>query len=263
MAKKRKKQEDSSPPPAGAPEWMVTYSDMVTLLMCFFVLLYSMATISTEKFEQINRSLQMTFKSSANAERFDTNVGKDPTTVLQNPDEDKDEKEHDFEQQSEADEDLNEIDELTNEELIEFIEKLEELILELDLGEYIEVLNKDDSIILRINSVILFDLGEAEVKEDAIESLTRIGLLLNTLTLEILIQGHSDDLPINTELYPSNWELSSRRATNIVRFLIERSDVNPNNLTATANAEFQPIAPNDSPENRQKNRRIDVVIPKF
>lgn len=262
MAKK-KRQEQSDPPPEGAPEWMVTYSDMVTLLLCFFVLLYSMATISTEKFEQINRSLQMTFKSSANADKLDTNVGKDPTTILQNPDEDEDKKEHDHEEQHDQPTEIEDEQEDISQELEELVEKLEELIIELDLGEYIEILNKDDSIILRINSIILFDLGDAQIKEDATEPLTRIGFLLNTLPADILVQGHSDDLPINTELYPSNWELSSRRATNVLRFLVERSAVNPDNLTATANAEFQPIVPNDSPENRRKNRRIDVVIPKY
>lgn len=262
MAKNRKRKVESDPPPEGAPEWMVTYSDLVTLLLCFFVLLYSMATISTEKFEQINRSLQMTFKSSANADKLDTNIGKDPTTLLQNPDEDKDKKEKDHErEQDEEEKAIEDVD--LSEELKELVEKLEELILELNLGEYIEVLDKDNSIVLRINSIILFDLGDALIKEDAIEPLTRIGFLLNTLPADILVQGHSDDLPINTAIYPSNWELSSRRSTNIVRFLVERSAVNPDNLTATANAEFQPIAPNDTPENRQKNRRIDVVIPKY
>ena len=74
------------------------------------------------------------------------------------------------------------------------------------------------------------------------------------------MQGHADDRPINTPEFPSNWELSTKRATNVVKFLIDECGVDPKNLTATGNAEFRPVAPNDSEYNRQKNRRIDIAI---
>jgi chemotaxis protein MotB len=251
MKKKRQLPED--PPPEGAPEWMVTYSDLVTLLLCFFVLLYSMATISTEKFEQINRSLRLTFQTSANADRFEDNIGKDITAILRNQEEEK--KQFDYEQPIEDSQE-------EKEELDELVKELRELILELDLGEYVQVLDGIDSVILRINSIILFDLGDANIKNTALVTLSRVGSLLSSLSTDIIVQGHTDDLPINTLLFPSNWELSTKRATNIVKFFIETNDLNPSMLTATGNAEFQPIVPNNTPENRTKNRRIDVVISK-
>jgi chemotaxis protein MotB len=251
MKKKRQLPED--PAPEGAPEWMVTYSDLVTLLLCFFVLLYSMATISTEKFEQINRSLRLTFQTSANADRFEDNIGKDITAILHNQEEVT--KQQDYEQPSQESTD-------EKEDLEELVKKLRELILELDLGEYVQVFDGENSVILRINSIILFDIGDAVIKDTAMLTLSRVGSLLGSLDRDIVVQGHTDDLPINTFLFPSNWELSTKRATNIVKFFIERDGLEASRLTATGNAEFQPVAPNDTPENRSKNRRIDVVISK-
>lgn len=262
--KKRKNEASSEPASEGAPEWMVTYSDMVTLLMCFFVLLFSMATVSTEKFEQVNRSLQNTFNKSANAERFDTNKGRDLFTQLNNPEEEKEKekKKEDFEEPPTPSATLEEEKVADLQKLEEFERQINEMIIDMDLGQYVSIHPMEDSIILRINSIILFDLGSANVKNEAQATLTQIGLLLGSLQSDFVVQGHTDNLPINTPEFPSNWELSTKRSTNIVKFFIERSGLSPSLLTATGNAEFEPVAPNDSLENRLKNRRIDIVIPK-
>jgi chemotaxis protein MotB len=251
--KRRKRTPEEEPPPSGAPEWMVTYSDLVTLLLCFFVLLYSMATISAEKFEQVSQSLKMSFQSSANRDKNEANIGKDILAILQN---DKDETE------TKIADPQNEISIEKANLYDEMLKKIREIIINFDLGEYISILDLEDSIILRINSLILFDLGSADIKSTAQEPLLKLGEVLDNMNSKLIVQGHTDDLPINTLLFPSNWELSTKRATNIVMFLIRESRINPSLLTATGNAEFSPIAPNDTPENRMKNRRIDIVIPK-
>jgi len=89
-----------------------------------------------------------------------------------------------------------------------------------------------------------------------------MGELLKELDSDAVVQGHTDNLPINTMLFPTNWELSTKRATNVVLFLIDECTLKPQKLTATGNGEFKPVAPNDTEVNRQKNRRIDVVIQK-
>jgi len=92
------------------------------------------------------------------------------------------------------------------------------------------------------------------------EIIEKVGVILKSLDTEIIVQGHADDRPINTPVFPSNWELSTKRATNVVKFLIDKCGLEEKNLTAAGNAEFKPIAPNDSEYNMQKNRRIDIVI---
>jgi chemotaxis protein MotB len=103
-------------------------------------------------------------------------------------------------------------------------------------------------------------LGKADIKDSGKEVLDRLSTLLAELGNDILIQGHADDLPINTVLFPSNWELSTKRATNVVKYLVDFCNLPPEKLTATGNGEFRPIKPNDTPENRQENRRVDIVI---
>ena len=132
----------------------------------------------------------------------------------------------------------------------------------MELDDYVKVIDEKTHLTLRIDSVILFDLGKADIKDSGKEALQKIGELLKELDNGAVIQGHTDNLPINTLLFPTNWELSTKRATNVVLFLIAESGVDPTKLTATGNGEFRPIAPNDTEENRQKNRRIDIVIEK-
>jgi chemotaxis protein MotB len=110
--------------------------------------------------------------------------------------------------------------------------------------------------------VLLFDLGSADIKPYGVEVLLKLGKLLAELDNDIMIQGHTCDLPINTREFPSNWELSTRRATNVTKFFIEKCGLKPEKLGATGFAEFKPLKPNDSEANRQQNRRIDIVIDK-
>lgn len=255
----RKKYEiEEEKPEEGSPEWMVTYSDMMTLLLCFFVLLYSMAVLDQQKFEQVSESLRNAFLSSG-GEMFDDNIGTQIIDIKGGS--------------GEADlEDIGGIDKETLDGVLkaeekaqkmeEFIEELKEYVTDMDLDEHVKVLDGESQVILRIDSVILFDLGRAEIKESGKGTLKEVGKLLRDIDAEVVVQGHTDDLPINTTMFPTNWELSTRRATNVVLFLVEESNVDPLKLTATGNGEFRPIAPNDTPGNREKNRRVDIVVDK-
>ena len=122
------------------------------------------------------------------------------------------------------------------------------------------VIEGEKTITLRLNSVILFDSGRADIKASGMDILRKTGALLKNMDNDVVIQGHTDNLPINTLLFPSNWELSTKRATNIVMFLIDQCGADPTRLTATGNGEFRPIVQNNNEKNRQKNRRIDIVV---
>ncbi|HOQ38103.1 MAG TPA: flagellar motor protein MotB [Acetivibrio sp.] len=249
----------------GAPEWLTTYSDMVTLLLTFFVMLFSMATIDKQKFEQVANSLRAAFMSNNNEGMFDYKEGTEVYSITQsiNSGEILEDGDEAF-IKGESSVDGNDLGTKGGqaEKLEEFIEQIEKLAEEMELGDYVKVIDEETYLTLRIDSVILFDLGKADIKDSGKETLRKIGNLLKELDKGASVQGHTDNLPINTMLFPTNWELSTKRATNVVLFLIEESGVDPTKLTATGNGEFRPIAPNDTEENRQKNRRIDIVIEK-
>jgi chemotaxis protein MotB len=105
-----------------------------------------------------------------------------------------------------------------------------------------------------------FDPGESLIKESSLPALEKICNVVTKLGRRILIEGHTDNIPIRTERFPSNWELSSARASTIVRYLISRHKYDPSKLAAIGYADQRPLAPNDSPEHRAKNRRIELLI---
>ncbi len=255
MSMRKKKAEEVS---EGAPEWIVTYADLVTLLLTFFILLFSMAIIDKQKFEEVAFSLRSAFTHISSGEMFNENQGN--TMISLTP----------FNEGSKLIENETKEDEAeqsaSTEKNIEDVKAakldIEKLIEEMGLNENIKLIEEKDEIILRVDSLILFDSGNADLKASGMPVLEKIGLIMKNLKTDIFVQGHADDRPISTVVFPSNWELSTRRATNVVKYLVEKSDMEQKYLTATGNAEFKPIAPNDSEYNRQKNRRIDIVIAK-
>ena len=143
-------------------------------------------------------------------------------------------------------------------------EKMEnELRTEMEKGQ-ITISGLKDKLTLNIVDKLLFDSGVAEIKDEGRDVLKRIGEQLKTTSgYRISIEGHTDNVGISKELqkkFPSNWELSVTRATNVVRFLIHSADINPYDISAAGFADTQPIASNDNPEGREKNRRIEIVL---
>lgn len=254
MSKRNRRSLPEDDPPEGAPEWLTTYSDMVTLLLTFFVLLFSMASVDSKKFQEVAFSLRSAFMNISNGELFYYNNGKDIISILD------DNMPEDSEEENAVNNDKGGSGE--NDQISEFKEQVEQLISEMDLSEYVQVVDNKNNLTLRMNSVILFDLGKADIKESGKEAIRKIAELMKQLDSEVIVQGHTDNLPIKTSLYPTNWELSTKRATNVVLFLINECSLDPTKLTATGNGEYKPIAPNDTEANRQKNRRIDIVISK-
>lgn len=257
---RRKSQGEES---EGAPEWLLTYSDLVTLLLTFFIMLFSMATVDNQKFVEVANSLRSQFlHMGGNGELFNTNQGKDLVSLFEE-DSSSVNSSNDPEIESQDDEALvNQANMVKARKLQEIKEKLEEAIVKLGLKDNVSIIEESDIITLRLDSIILFDLGSAEISSSGKEILNKLGVMLRELDNEIMIKGHTDNLPINNSEFPSNWELSTKRATNVVLFLVDTCKLDPKELTATGNGEFRPIKPNNTEENRQKNRRIDIIIEK-
>ncbi|OPJ57095.1 OmpA family protein [Alkalithermobacter paradoxus] len=236
---RRKKKQDEVK--KGSPEWMNTYGDMVTLLLCFFVLLFSYSTIDAQKFEAIIMSFQGSLGLLDGGKTIDSHQYIKDGSVNDNTTKQK-------------------------KELEDFKKLEEELQRYLDangLKDDISVMNESAGILLRFKDNILFDPGRADLKERSKQTLKYISEFLNKEEFKdkfIRVEGHTDNVPINTPRYPSNWELSVSRSSNVVRFLIEETGISPKRISASGYSEYHPIAPNDSPENKSKNRRVDILI---
>ena len=289
MGKKRRTVESSG---GGGGGWLTTYGDLVTNLLCFFVLLFSMAIVDKQKFEKAALSVRTAF-AGPTVGSGDFNINEGETMISLTPYSDGNEilgeesgtggivgEESAIDSEEGNTPDVNEEGDKTgldneegdpanetslgegkgNESIKAFKTDIQGLIDKMGLNENIKVIDEGTIIILRMDSVILFDTGSADLKASAKPVIEKIGEILKTLDNNIQVQGHADDRPINTKEFPSNWELSTKRATNVVKFLITSCDIDEKYLTATGNAEFKPIVPNDSEYNRQKNRRIDIAI---
>jgi len=107
---------------------------------------------------------------------------------------------------------------------------------------------------------MLFGLGSADIAPEALPLLQKVGAIISKTAYLIRIEGHTDNLPIHTERYPSNWELSTARAVNVLRYFIKNHNIDPKRLAAEGFSEFHPVAANDTAQNREKNRRVEIIF---
>ncbi len=139
-------------------------------------------------------------------------------------------------------------------------ETLQSVIDEYDYGDNVQLIENDRGITIRILDNILFNTGQAELNPDSKSILSRLAKVLRTIPNDIRIEGHTDNVPINTPKYPSNWHLSVARATNTAYYLMNTEGLRPDRVTIVGYAEYKPVASNDTPEGRAKNRRVDIII---
>lgn len=235
MARRKRHEEHES-----HERWLVSYADFITLLFAFFTVLYATSQADVEKQEEFEKSIQQQFASigifGIGQGGQDGNLDQEVKSLMR-PNGDV------FPPMSAS---ANEVQ--------DHVERK----LDKDARDGI----KHDAVGVRIQVAAsrLFPSGSAELKASSVSALDKIGALLKESNRQIIIEGHTDDEPIRTKLYPSNWELSAARATKIVRYLIARHDIPPSRLTAVAYADQKPVAPNTSETNRAKNRRIEVMI---
>lgn len=233
MARKKKKKNSGG---GGAPLWMTTYSDMVTLLLAFFVLLFSMSEIDAGKFRSIMNSFQGGTGVMQGGKNIELDI--DPNPI-----------------DKELEVDI---------ELAGLQDDLEEYVDSLGLGSSVEIVLEERGIIIRFMDKIFFDSGSAVVKEQSFEILDSVSDILNKEEFEkrkIKVEGHTDsDRILKSANFPTNWELSSARATNVLRYLVEKSDISGERISSSGYSYYRNIAPNDNPENKAKNRRVDLVI---
>ncbi len=228
-----KKKVDIPDDEPSAPFWMATYGDMVTLLLCFFILMISYANMDERKWAQASKSLQGALG------------------VLE---------EYKVELQMMQETPGGDDDMLIRSEIYEKLQEFERQIIDQINEGDITVESIKNGLLIQMGNKLLFNSGEAVLKPEALPILKLIAETTEEYATEIVVAGHTDNVPINSVKYPSNWELSGARAISVVNYLIENTNIQPAVLAATAYGEHRPLEPNDTPEHRKANRRVEFAV---
>ncbi|WP_112181657.1 MULTISPECIES: flagellar motor protein MotS [Paraliobacillus] len=257
--KRRKKRIDK-----GSPKWMVTYADLVTLILVFFILLFSMSQIDLVKFEAVAES----FRNRMIFDTFPSTLEMDNPTENAEPQVEDEGAEETNNNLSESETEVIDSNEQTNSEMLEDNQDtLDELLAEIqaflnenDLQNTITANRTDQGVVLILQERVLFDSAEAEIKASGEPFLDKVGLLLENIPNNVRVEGHTDNRPISTLQYPSNWELSGARASSVIRKIIDSSDLDEGRFMAVGYGDTKPIVENNSEENWSRNRRVEMVI---
>lgn len=273
----KRKPED---PPAGLAPWMATFSDLMNLLLCFFVLLFSMSSISEEKFQEFVASMSSAFSildggASAIGDGILISNGVSQLNELdeyinstgKNADSDTTSDQFEqYEANGDAQEELYQKAEemLEAQHLKENEEKAERIledINESNLGDQIEVNFTSEYVLLSLKGAFLFDSGKAAIRDEATDALDHVGAILERYGGSIIeIEGHTDNVPMHSAQYANNNELSSARALSVFDYLLEHSSLNPAMIKHSGRGEYVPVADNGTEAGRAKNRRVEIRI---
>ena len=230
---KRKGRKNKSEGSAGGG-WEIVYSGFVLILLCFFIMLSSFSSMEEAKVMQFVQSFNYAVSSILpGGLKFDSG-----STVLPAS--------------------AGMVD--SNDKLAQIYSELEKL-SELQKKENdITVAYSPQGIVMRLSDRALFAVGVGAIAPQAIPLLKKVGDIIAKTSFGVRIEGHSDDLPIKTAQFPSNWELSTARAVNVLRYFIESGGISSQRLSAVGFGEFQPMVPNDSTEHRARNRRVEIIF---
>jgi chemotaxis protein MotB len=222
--KKKRSTEDD----VNTNAWMDTYADTITLLLTFFILLYSMSSIDSQKLKELSQALQNSLTGTVEISEIE-NI-----------------------------EDLK--IQAGNTEYENLSEKLNKIIENNGLTEVIKIREEDRGIVLQLDETILFDSGRADLKDYSREVLETITTIINNTDNDVLVEGNTDDVPMNNERFASNWELSTARAVSVVRYFVETKNLNPTRFAVKGYGQYKPLVDNSTPENKAINRRVDILI---
>ncbi|NLT57782.1 MAG: flagellar motor protein MotB [Clostridiales bacterium] len=249
MARKKKEQDSG-----GGANWMDTYGDLVTLLLCFFVMLFSFSNIDPAKWEALVGSLSGS--PIVSIPIITTEIAAENPIPLE------------YQTVDPETEDLSEEAQVEYQLFLELYENVETYIDQNALQEFAEVIPLYSSLtlIIRFKDSILFNSGSSVLLPEAVETLGHVVSLLGKnqgLISMIRIEGHTDNRPIHNAQHRDNWELSVHRATSALRFVLESGDIDDGKISAVGYGEFHPVATNSTAEGQAQNRRVDFVVESY
>lgn len=235
--------------------WLVSYADFITLLFAFFVVMYSISSVNNQKYETLSDALDDAFHQKKNMLKSEQpiEIGT-PPTQFQPIEQEKLSNEEKLKRQRLSEEILQE-----RKRLKKAAAMLEDSLSPYIQDDLVKVKQHDFWVELEMNSELLFSSGEAELSQKAIPVLRKVAKTFAQIPNVISVEGHTDNVPIDTVEFPSNWDLSSARASSVVRELI-KGNVSSTRLAAVGYGEFHPIADNNTASGRFKNRRVVLVL---
>lgn len=231
---RRRKQGQHDTDQRNAAPWLVTFNDVMTLLMTFFVMVFAMSSLDFMKMKSFTGALQSalgvleegTMTSVALVDSLEDLAAQGGWNV-------------DGEEERES---------------------IGAAITDLDAEVGVSVQMSDRGALITLKDTVLFGSGRAEISADAFPLLDKIAFILKRSSFPISVEGHTDNVPISTGRFPSNWELSVARAVIVVRHLCEKGGMPPQRLSAAGYGESKPLVPNDTPEHRASNRRVEIIL---
>jgi len=243
----------------GNPDWIVTFADLATLLLTFFILLLSFAEMDIEKYRAMANSMSLALGSDS---VIGEDVGGSPVSEVESDSVSLPEPTESLQEQPEF------IDERTeSSETAQIpggvLDLSSRLIRELEAevaSDALHVNYDKDQVVIRFSEEATFGSGDATIKPEMIPIIERVVEVVGNCTGDVVVSGHTDDRPISSSRYRSNWDLSAARAVSVVHELVLNREIPADRVVAAGRAETSPLAPNDSAENRALNRRVEISI---
>jgi Flagellar motor protein len=257
MKKKAKPKKENS------ERWLLTYSDMITLLLALFIVLYAMSNVDQSKYEQLAAALNKSLGNGTSAlnstngvfdkgDNSPVNIGGDGADSSEN-------------QQTATTTPVPSgaaSESLVSKEQMNKLEKnINDILNNMDMGKAANTQIGEQGLTISFADSVFFDSGKAELKGTMKKGLGQIARLLNRINNQILVEGYTDNVPIGTNNdYQSNWQLSAARASMVVDYLVEEEGIPGKRVSAIGYGEYRPIASNSTEEGRKKNRRVNITI---
>lgn len=253
-------------PPKGCAPWLATFGDLMNLLLCFFVLLFSMSSVDAQKFELIAASFSETFSifSGGSLSIGDGMLISNGVSQLNELD--------DYlssmgktEDGEDVPEDINKVEQKMEQAKLEaseeLAEKIQEAVSEQSLNDNVDIQFTSEYVQLTIKGSLLFDSGKTDLKDEALPVLDKIGIMLERYAESTIeIEGHTDNVIMSGAKYSNNDELSSGRALSVFYYLVEHTSLDASTIKHSGRGEYVPIADNSTPEGRALNRRVEIRI---
>ncbi|HOF58706.1 MAG TPA: OmpA family protein [Syntrophorhabdaceae bacterium] len=215
--------------------WLLTYADLITLLLAFFIMMYTFSKQDAQKYNEVTAHLKSIFSGGSGIAKKGNLEGKLPV---------------DLQMQAGSNAMIEE----------RIKQEFREIADENGLKNNITVFTDARGVVVRIMDKAFYDEGKADLKQGAKNALDKIIPIMKDIKNHIRIEGHTDNTPISKGEFKSNWELSVRRATEVVRYIVEKGPIAPDRVSATGYAEYRPIVSNDTAENKALNRRVEIII---
>lgn len=229
--------------------WLIPYADLLTLLLALFIVLFAMSSVDAVKFQMLSKAFNDVFAGGTGVFEFQSPM---PEGQMESPDERKEDVKKNDNTDAAAKDQL---------ELLELQKKVNSYIEDNKLKDKLNTSLTDEGLLLTIRDNVLFESGRAEVRTRDMGIANEIAdLLIMEPPRNIIISGHTDNVPISTSRYESNWELSVMRAVEFMKIILKNEQLDPRWFSAKGFGEFQPVATNDTAAGKARNRRVEILI---